>query len=374
VVLPGYLVLLGFSGAQIGAVVTATLLGSAAVTLTVGLRGHRHSRLTVLHAAAALMIVTGIAFGLVTVFWGLLLIAFIGTINPTSGDVSVFLPTEQALLTNTVDDRGRTAVFARFTLVAAACAALGALAAGLPDALVARRGLDELTAHRAVFWVYAALGVIVALTYRRLSPGVDVVHEGGRAPLGPSRRHVIRLAGLFSLDAFAGGFVVQSILVLWLSLRFDLSTGTAGVVFFWSGLLSAVSALASSRIAARIGLVRTMVYTHIPASVLLIATALTPSPALAIALLLCRSLLSQMDVPARTSYVMATVTPPERAAAATLTNVPRSLASALPPLAAGWMLDRSTVGWPLMIAGTLKITYDLLLLRGFRNVRPPEER
>ena len=184
---------------------------------------------------------------------------------------------------------------------------------------------------------------------------------------------MVRLALLFSVDAFGGGFVVQSILVLWLSLRFGLSTASAGAIFFWSGLGSASSALLAPKLAARIGLVRTMVFTHIPASLLLMAAALMPSAGPAIVCLLLRSLLSQMDVPARTSYVMAVVDPAERTAAATVTNVPRSLASALPPLAAGWMLQHSSFGWPLLIAGTLKITYDLTLLALFRNVRPPEE-
>lgn len=180
----------------------------------------------------------------------------------------------------------------------------------------------------------------------------------------------MRLAVLFSLDAFGSGFAGQAILVLWLALRHDLSTAASGAVFFWSGLLTATSALLAPRLAARIGLVRTMVYT---ANALLMAAAAAPSARLAIACLLARSLLSQMDVPARTSYVMAVVAPEERPAAASVTNVPRSLASALPPLAAGWLLERSTFGWPLLLVGSIKAVYDLLLLRQFRDVRPPEE-
>ena len=182
-----------------------------------------------------------------------------------------------------------------------------------------------------------------------------------------------RLAALFSLDAFGGGFVITALLVLWLQRRFDLSLALSGAVFFWAGLLSAGSALVAVRLARRIGLVRTMVFTHLPANGLLILTAFMPTAGLAVACLLGRAALSQMDVPARTSYVMAVVTPDERPAAASVTNVPRSLASAIPPIFAGWMLSRSTFGWPLVIGGSIKIVYDLLLLHQFHDVRPPEE-
>ena len=194
------------------------------------------------------------------------------------------------------------------------------------------------------------------------------------AALGPSRRVVYRLAAVFSLDSLGGGFVVQSLLVLWLARRHGLSTATTGAVFFWTGLLAGASALVAVRIARRIGLVRTMVFTHLPANVLLVLTALAPTAPLAVAGLLARSALSQMDVPTRTSYVMAVVSPEERPAAASVTGVPRSLAAAATPLAAGWLLEHSTFGWPLVIGGVLKAAYDLLLLAMFHDVRPPEER
>jgi len=211
------------------------------------------------------------------------------------------------------------------------------------------------------------------LIYRSLSPAIEPADSTPAAPLGESRSIVYRLAAVFSLDALGGGFVVQSLLALWLYERFNLSVTVAGALLFWTGVCSAFSAFVSARIAKRIGLIRTMVFTHLPAQLLLISAALVPNLSLAVVCLIARSLLSAMDVPARNSYVMAVVSPPERAAAASVTNVPRSLASALPPLAAGWMLDHSTFGWPLIIAGTLKAIYDLLLLSMFRNIRPPEE-
>lgn len=374
VVLPTYLLARGLSPTQVGAVITATLLGSAAVTLTIGLRGGRFDRVHLLQLMAVLMIATGLAFGMVAAFGALLVVAAVGTINPSAGDVSAFLPIEQALLPDTVPSDRRTHVFARYSLVASLAGAFGALVAGVPEWLGDNTDLSPLDAQRGVFAMYALAGVALLASYRRLAPRPTLVVEGlGRSGLGRSKAIVLRLSALFSVDAFGGGFVVQSILVLWLALRHDLSTATAGAVFFWSGLLTASSALLAPRIAGQIGLIRTMVFTHIPANVLLIAAALMPSAGLAVACLLARSLLSQMDVPARTSYVMAVVDPEERTAAAAITNVPRSLASALPPLAAGWMLQHSDFGWPLIIGGCLKIAYDLTLLGMFRDVRPPEE-
>ena len=373
VVLPSYLVLLGFDGLHVGAIVTGTLLGSAALTLLAGLQGHRVRRLLLLQVVAGVMVFTGLGFTLLSSFWALFLIAVVGTLNPSAGDVSVFLPTEQALLPSTVSDRYRTALYGRYSLVGFTVAAIGALFAGVPDVVARNTALSKTGSYRGVFLLYALVGVAVWFSYRRLSPSIErPAGEAGRA-LGESKRVVYRLAAVFSLDAFAGGFVVQSLLALWLFRKFGLSTGVAGAIFFWAGLLSGGSALVAVQLARRIGLVRTMVFTHLPSNALLIATALMPTLPLAIACLMARSALSQMDVPARTSYVMAIVQPSERAAAASITNVPRSLASAASPLAAGWMLDHSTFGWPLIIAGSLKAAYDLTLFTLFRHVRPPEE-
>ncbi len=374
VVLTAYLVAIGFSDLQIGMIVTATLLGSASLTLIVGLRAHALGRRALLRWVSMLMIATGIGFAAFDSFWPLLVVGAIGTLNPSSGDVSVFLPTEQALLPATAADSLRTTLFAHYSLLGTLVAAFGAALAGVPEWIGEQLDVSARSALRATFVVYALIGVAVLLRYRTLSPAVERAGPAVGTPLGASRRIVYRLAALFSLDALGGGFVITALLVLWLQRRFGLSLAVSGAVFFWSGLLSAFSALVAVRIARRIGLVRTMVFTHLPANGLLIAAALMPDAPLAVACLLGRSALSQMDVPARTSYVMAVVTPQERPAAASVTNVPRSLAAAVPPLLAGWMLSRSTFGWPLIAGGTLKAIYDLLLLQQFRDLRPPEER
>jgi MFS family permease len=301
-----------------------------------------------------------------------MLVAFVGTLNPSSGDVSVFLPLEQAALPETVSARSRTALFARYSLVASLVGAVGALCAGLPQALATRTPISDTAALQAMFVLYAVLGLVSLALYRRLSPAIDtpVIDP---APLRESRRIVFTLAGLFSLDAFGAGFVVQSILALWLFERFDLPIATAGTIFFWTGVLSAGSFLVASRLAGRIGLINTMVFTHLPSNIFLLLVPFMPTLPLAVLLLLLRSALSQMDVPTRGSYVMAVVPPAERAAAASVTSVPRSLAQAVGPLPAGYLLGLTAFGWPLVIAGTLKGLYDVLLLVLFSHRRPPEE-
>ena len=373
VALATYLTHLGFGAFQVGAIVTGTLLGSAAVTLGVGLLGYRWSRRRVLLGASLLMMLTGIGFAGLTDFWPLMVVAVAGTLNPSSGDVSVFLPTEQAALAHTVEGQGRTMMFAWYNLVGSLAGAAGALLTGIPAILAVHRGMPFLRAERAVFVFYAACAVIAALVYRRLSPALEV-HPAklGRAPLAESRAIVLRLAALFSLDSFGGGFVVQSLLVLWLYRRFQLDERTTAAVFFVAGTLSAFSQVLSPWVAARIGLIRTMVYTHLPANVFLVLAGLAPTAALAIAFLLLRMAVSQMDVPARQAFVMAVVPPEERAAASTVTNVPRSLAAALAPLIAGALLEKTTFGWPLVIGGTLKAVYDVLLLLQFRGVATRE--
>lgn len=374
VLLASYLSSIGFSPFQIGGIITGTLLGSAALTLAVGLMGHRISLRRVLLGASLLMLATGIGFAGVTSFWPLLVVAIAGTLNPSAGDVSVFLPTEQALLPETVAAPDRTALFARYGLAASLAGALGALVSGVPAILAHQHGWNLSIAQRSGFVLYAGIAVLVALLYSHLSPAVEPKRSATpRAPLAQSRKIVLHLAALFSLDSWAGAFVVQSLLALWLFERFHLSLQSVGAVFFAAGLLAAFSQLVSSWLASRIGLINTMVYTHIPASIFLIIAALMPTAALAITFLLLRTSLSQMDVPARQSYVMAVVPPEERPAAASVTNVPRSLAAAAAPLISGAMLSHTSFGWPLICCGVIKIVYDLLLLAQFRSVKPPEE-
>jgi MFS family permease len=287
--------------------------------------------------------------------------------------VSIFLPLEHAVLSRVVEDKQRTAVFARYSLVGALLGALGALCAGVPDMFAAKLHVDVHRAYQAMFLLYAAIGLLSAWIYVGLPPRIATEVGSTPAPLHRSKRIVYTLAALFSLDAFGGGLIVQSLLALWLFQNFDISVATAGVIFFWTGVFSAVSYLIAVRIAARIGLVNTMVFTHLPSSLLLLLVPFVPTVGWVFALLLARSLLSQMDVPTRSSYVMAVVAPDERAAAASITSVPRSLAAAVSPVLAGYLLGVSSFGWPLLIAGGAKIVYDLLLLATFRTVRPPEE-
>jgi MFS family permease len=373
VLLPLHLTTIGLSAGEVGLVTTATLFGSAMLTLLAGALAGRWRRHDLLVRASLLMVATGIGFAVADAFWPLMVVAFVGTLNPTSGDVSVFLPTELSLLPATAPDRERTALFARYTLVGALAAAVGSLAAGIPDLLTTALPITLGRALDAMFLLYAALGLVTLALNSRLSPRVEPPVGAPPSRLGPSRRAVYQLAALFSLDAFAGGFTMQSIIAFWLFLRFDLSTATAGLIFFWAGLLSAGSQLVAPVLARRIGLIHTMVFTHLPANVLLVLAALMPSVQLAVACLLARFALSQMDVPARTSYVMAVVTPPERPAAASVTNVPRSLAPTISPTLAGKLLGVTAFGWPLVIGGSLKIVYDLTLLVMFRHRMPPEE-
>ena len=373
VILPAFLLHLGFSGTQIGAVITASLLGSAALTLSVGVFAHRFSPARLLTMSSLLMIVTGFAFGMASAYGLLLVIAAVGTMNPSAGDVSVFLPLEQSLLSSSISDSDRTSVFAVYNLSGSLIGSIGALCAGVPVSIAMSLHRTADFGHRASFMLYGVAGIVLFAMYSRLSLATRHTATKAESGLTDSKRIVYKLAALFSLDSFGGGFATQAIFALWVYRRFELSSANLGMIFFAAGMLSAVSSLLAVKISQRIGLVRTMVFTHIPASLLLVGVVLAPNVWIAMSLFIARGLLSQMDVPVRTSYVMAVVSPRERAAAASITNVPRSLASALPPIAAGWMLDQSNFAWPLLMCATLKITYDLLLLWQFRHIRPPEE-
>ena len=370
--LPLYLTGLGLSIFQVGLVTTAALLGSAALTLAVGLAGHRIGARTLLLASCGLMLATGVAFSQAQAFWPLLIVAFVGTLNPSNGDVSVFVPLEQALLADAGAAEARTQRFAFYNVAGAGAGALGSLSVGLADPLGAALGISRLAVIQGAFVLYGVIG-IAAFLVLRLLPAKPPTDATPARSLGPSRGTVYRLAALFSLDSFGGGFLVVSLLALWLFHRFDLSLAAAGAFFFWTALLGAASQFVAVWLARRIGLINTMVFTHIPANLCMMGLAFAPNLAVAMGLLTVRALLSNMDVPARTSYVMAVVTPAERAAAAGVTNVPRSLAAALSPALAGWLYGASVFAWPLVIGGGLKVIYDLLLLVQFRRVKPPEE-
>ena len=378
VLLPAYLRALGLSVVDVGLLSTLTLAGSAAATIAVGALGHRFPASRLMLAAAWTMVATGLGFAGLHAFWPLALVAFVGTLNPSSGDVSVFLPLEHARLARAAaDSRARTALFSRYALAGGLSAAIGALASAWPAWWSAHMGGAELDAMRAMFVLYALIGGTVALLYRqfiahehrdRAAAGdASAANLDAPQPLGPSRGIVVRLAGLFCIDSFAGGLLVNSIMALWLFQRFGLSLAHTGQFFFASGLMMTASQLLAPPLARRFGLVNTMTFTHIPASLFLIAASLVASLPVALACLFARSALSSMDVPARSAFVMAVVTPPERAAAASFTAVPRSLASALGPTIGASLLASGVLAAPLIACGVLKIVYDLALLRLFRR-------
>ncbi len=373
IILPVYLLALGLSPFDVGVVATMALFGSALLTLGIGQLGGRYDHRRLLVAASILMAATGIVYAAVSEYAVLLVVAFVGTINPSGGSTSVFVPLEHTVLSGSVSSAARTHAFARYSLIGALAGAFGSLAAAAPEWLDLA-GIGKLDALRIMFIVYAVLGVAGGFAYAQI-PRRPTAHRTERtAALGPSRGIVYKLAALFSIDSFAGGFVVQSLLALWLFERFQLSLGAASIFFFWTGVLSAFSFPVAAWLGGRIGLVNTMVFTHIPSSLCLIGAAFSPSLEVALALLLIRSALSQMDVPTRSSYVMAVVTEAERPAAASVTAVPRSLASAASPAIAGALFAAGLHIWPLLLCGGLKILYDVMLLVAFRTIKPPEER
>jgi MFS family permease len=373
IILPAYLTQIGYDPLQIGIVATAALLGSAATTLAVGSFAARHDLRNMLLVCAALMVATGLALPNVEHLVAIAAVVFIGTMNPSTGDIGVHVPLEHAALARITSDQDRTRVFARYSLAGALATAAGALTAATPDLLVSS-GFDKVAALKLMFYGYAVLGLVSAAFYWRL-PHAPVQAPGqATAALGPSRGIVYKLAALFSIDAFGGGFAVQSLVALWLFSQFGMSIAAASVFFFWANVFAAFSYPVAARLSKRIGLVNTMVFTHIPSSICLILAAFSSNLTVVLTLLLVRAALSQMDVPTRTSYVMAVVTPAERPAAASVTAVPRSLASSISPTLAGALLASAFPALPLIICGGLKIAYDLSLLYMFRHVRPPEER
>ena len=382
VVLVLYLAELGLSEALIGVVLAATLIGDAAISLAMTTMADRWGRRRMLWLGALLMMVAGLAFLLTAQPILLILAAIVGVISPSGNEIGPFLAIEQAALAQLLPDRQRTRVFAWYNLAGSLTTALGALGGGGLAYALQADGMPALDAYQVVLVGYAFSGGVLALLFMRLSPGVEVApviepattsHRFGlRRP--ESKQAVMALSVLFALDAFAGGFVVQSLLAYWFYLRFGADIGLIGGIFFGANVLAGISALLAARLAARFGLINTMVFTHIPSNLLLCLTPLMPTLPLAITVLLLRFSISQMDVPTRQSYTLAVVAPDERSAASGITTIARSLGAALSPLLSALLLANPLlVNAPLLLAGGLKIVYDLLLYRRFRALKPPEE-
>ena len=359
---------IGLSGLQAGLVATSALVGTSLMTWLVGQYVERIGRRRMLIWAAFLTISTGVAYAASSSLAVLLGVAFIGTVNPTSGDVSSFLPIEQAILAQESEARTRVNMFARFSMVGSLAGALGALASGATVLFDDLPGVGTLGAIRLLFVIYSVLGVATLLLNLKLTPAAELVKTEKRSGLGPSKRKVYTLSALFATDAFAGGLVVQSIIALFLLRKFDLDPAQTGAVFFGTSLFSAISFLISSRLSMRYGLVNTMVFTHLPSNLLLVGVAFAPGVGFAIAFLMARSILSQMDVPPRQALIVGIVEPQERAATAAVTGLSRSIASAGAPTLGGALLGSSFAGLPFLVCGGLKSTYDLALWALFRKV------
>jgi MFS family permease len=382
VVLVLYLDASGLDPVAIGAVLTLTLVGDTLISLWLTTHADRFGRRRVLILSSLLVVVAGVVFALTDWLPLLILAGVVGVISPTGNEVGPFLAVEQASLTQVVPDRRRTATFAWYNLAGYVATATGALAAGLLGQALISAGWRDVDAYRAVVVGYAAVGLVMAALATRLSqtievPPAEAIPDDGiakRLGLGRSRSVVLRLSALFSLDAFAGGFIPQSLMAYWFALRFGVSPATLGAIFFAANILAAVSSLSAARIAARIGLIETMVFTHLPSNILLILVPLMPTLPLAVLMLLLRFTLSQMDVPTRQSYVMAVVQPDERSAAAGVTGIARTVGAAISPSFSSVLVaSAGTAAIPFFLAGGLKIVYDLLIYRDFRQVRPKEE-
>jgi len=385
VILVFYLVSLGLTTAQTGLLLTLTLAGDIVVSLYLTTRADRIGRRRMLIAGAILMAAAGLAFASTRNFWFLIIAGTIGVISPSGHEVGPFLSIEQAALSHVVSARARTEVFAWYTLAGSLATALGALCGGTITQALQKGTMTPVESYRVVVLSYAALGIVLALLFARLSSLAEVSPAGEGAASSTtvatafgvtrSRHVVLKLSCLFALDSFAGGFVVQSFAAYWFYLRFCVRPAALGAIFFWANVFAGISALLASRLASRIGLIRTMVVTHLPSNLLLILVPLMPNLKLAVLVLLVRFSISQMDVPARQSYTMAVVSSEERSAAGGITGVARTTGAAISPLFAGLLFAKpSLINIPFFIAGTLKIMYDLLLYRSFRKLHPPEER
>jgi MFS family permease len=379
VILALYLAEIGLSDQRIGLLFTLTLAGDAVVTLAITTSADRWGRRRSLMLGAALMALAGTVF-LITRQPALLLVAaIVGVISPSGNEIGPFLSIEQAGLTQLLPGQRRTHIFAWYNLAGSLATAAGALCGGLLVQALQNGGISRLEAFRAVLLGYALCGLLLIVWFFYLSPGVEPAVTAAspsvrqRFGLHGSRRIVLRLSALFALDAFAGGFVIQSIVAYWFYVRFGLSPAALGTIFFAANVLAGISALSAARIAARIGLINTMVATHLPSNVLLCLVPLMPTLPLAIAVLLLRFSISQMDVPTRQSYTMAVVSPDERSAASGVTAIARSVGASVSPWLSGLLLAAGFYAAPFLLAGGLKIVYDLLLYRSFRSLKTPEE-
>jgi MFS family permease len=384
VVLVFYLIGLGLSESQTGILLTLTLVGDTVISLYLTTRADRIGRRRMLIAGAILMAGAGLAFACTSDLLLLIIAGTIGVISPSGNEVGPFLSIEQAALSHVVPDRTRTEVFAWYTLAGSVATAAGALFGGTITHALQRTPMTPVGTYRVIVVLYAVLGVLLACLFTRLSSAAEVrsPQEASAIPatmrsffgIDRSHRVVFKLSTLFALDSFAGGFVVQSFAAYWFYLRFAVNPALLGVIFFWANIFAGISALLASRLASRLGLLNTMVVTHLPSNILLILVPLMPSLWLAVLVLLVRFSISQMDVPTRQSYTMAVVSKEERSAAAGITGVARTTGAAISPLFVGFLFARpSLVNAPFFIAGTLKIIYDLLLYKAFVTVRPPEE-
>jgi MFS family permease len=382
VVLVLYLAAIGLTTSKIGALLTLTLIGDTIISLWLTSVADRAGRRRVLLLGAGLMLFAGVLFALSHSFLVMLIAATIGVISPSGNEIGPFLSIEQAALSQAVEFKRRTHIFAWYNLAGSCATALGALTGGGIAQILQNLGHPPAHSYRVIVEGYAACGVFLALLFTRISPAVEVradsrtLDSGLRAYFGlhRSRGVVARLSAMFALDAFGGGFVLQSIVAYWFHLRFGTAPALLGGIFFCANLLAGASALLAARVAARIGLINTMVFTHLPSNVLLMLVPFMPSQTLAIATLLLRFSISQMDVPTRQSYVMAVVSPDERSAAAGVTSVARSVGAAASPSLAGLLLgSASLAGAPFFLSGGIKIIYDLLLYRGCHGLRPPDE-
>src|ERR1051326_6318785 len=383
VVLVFYLVSLGITETQVGLLLTLTLAGDMAISLLLSTRADRIGRRRMLIVGAVLMVGAGIVFASTKNLLFLIVAGTIGVISPSGHEVGPFLSIEQAALSHVVPARGRTEVFAWYTLAGSLATAFGALAGGAATEMAQRVSLSTSDSYRVVVLLYAALGVALAFLFSRLSSFAEVDPSAAAASrvskrdflgVGCSRSIVLKLSSLFALDSFGGGFVVQSFAAYWFYLRFGVPPAKLGLIFFWANVLAGISALLASRLASRIGLVSTIVVTHLPSNVLLVLVPLMPNLRLAVALLLVRFSISQMDVPTRHSYTMAVVRPDERSAAGGITGVARTTGASLSPFLVGLMFARpSLINLPFILGGTLKIVYDLLVWRIFSRMPLPEE-